>query len=572
MKQINKFDEFYRSLEGISTTNTNLDERRKSLQQLIQNFDKNIQNKTADKQLLAQNEELGKLLNTSIGKLKNSSTIWVENFEKLLKKEKFRSDLENYFIVIIFGKVKAGKSSLGNFIAKNNTTDNKAGFFKYDEAGSSEDISQLEEIVEDSEDGFATNNLECTMSIQGFRLSGLAWIDTPGLGSMVGQNGELAKEYIQSADYVIYPTSSNSPLQHDEIVQLKELFAQNKKVSICITKSDTFERRRDDSGNLIKNKVGNPAKFLINKTEKNRKDQEKYVNDEIEKIVDKDIESVLGDIFSISAHTAKQGIETNDEQLFENSNMPKFYELLTKVIKEKSQTLKQSTPFNGLLSFIDNELLSNNDKATSVAALEASLDFFDAKLKEIDDKFDMLKQNIDSDISSQAEYVISKYQSEITKQNSTQVFEKIDDELNTTIGDIIAENLKEIMQTFSASLDSIQGSLNNIDEFKIADEYKNIQVSYDDTGFLRNIGNKLGFMDRKYETMTETVKVGDNKNEMVLNFKASRIELQKSNAIANYDSLIKNFFEPMKTTSREIKDEIKKLKNDMNHFKTNLKG
>ena len=34
----------------------------------------------------------------------------------------------------------------------------------------------------------------------------MAWIDTPGLGSMVEENGELAKEYIQSADYNIYPT------------------------------------------------------------------------------------------------------------------------------------------------------------------------------------------------------------------------------------------------------------------------------------------------------------------------------------------------------------------------------
>ncbi len=80
----------------------------------------------------------------------------------------------------------------------------------------------------------------------------MAWIDTPGLGSMTLENGKLAKEYIQSADYIIYPTSSDSPLQRDEVEELKRLFEQNKKVTICITKSDKFERKKDKSGKYIR--------------------------------------------------------------------------------------------------------------------------------------------------------------------------------------------------------------------------------------------------------------------------------------------------------------------------------
>jgi len=241
--------------------NNDLQNKRELLKKYVYEYNKNIQIIEIDKTLQKQNKEIGALLNTTVDILKNSSKKWVENFNNILEKEKFRSDLENYFIIIIFGKVKAGKSSLGNFIAKNSPKSEKVSFFKYDEAGQEHTIQKLEEI---DDDFFDTNNLECTVEIQGFKLNSMAWIDTPGLGSMVEENGELAKEYIQSADYIIYPISSDSPLQADEISQLQELFKQNKKVTICITKSDKFERRKDTNGKYIK-QDGKIAKFLTNK-------------------------------------------------------------------------------------------------------------------------------------------------------------------------------------------------------------------------------------------------------------------------------------------------------------------
>ncbi len=130
------------------------------------NTNKKIENLTTDKNLQNQNNEIGKLLNLTIGNLKDSSKEWADKFNNILEKEKFRSDLENYFIVIIFGKVKAGKSSLGNFIAEHRPKSEKVSFFKYDEAGKEKSIKKLEEIEEDS---FDTNNLECTSNIQGFK-------------------------------------------------------------------------------------------------------------------------------------------------------------------------------------------------------------------------------------------------------------------------------------------------------------------------------------------------------------------------------------------------------------------
>ena len=344
MKHLAKLEEFYYSLKEISTVNSNLDEKRNVLQEHTIDFNNLVQSKTIDKNIVKQNKEMAELLTNTLNLIKNSSQTWINNFDEMLEKEKFRSDLENYFIIIIFGKVKAGKSSLGNFIANHKLKEQKTEFFKYDEAGKKQNIKKLEEIDEQKQE-FATANTECTVEIQGFKLDNMAWIDTPGLGSMVQENGDLAKEYIQSADYIIYPTSSDSPLQQDEREQLKELFEQNKKVTICITKSD--EKEEDECECASEEGCSNCNEGMINilknKSSENRKEQEEYVQNEINKLILKNKESVLGNIFSISTHTATKGIEENNSKLFEESNIPKFYELITKVVKEKSKQLKEAT-------------------------------------------------------------------------------------------------------------------------------------------------------------------------------------------------------------------------------------
>lgn len=206
MQDVEIFNNFYSGLNKITPINQNLDEERDKLFSIIKKFNDKIQDITLDNNIKEKNKDLGEILEQTLIKLKKSSNIWVDEFEKILQQEKFRNELENNFIVIVFGKVKAGKSSLGNFIAKNNTTNDKATFFIYDEAGNTQDVKELKEI--EGEDEFATDNLECTKSIQGFKLNGLAWIDTPGLGSMVKANGDLAKTYINSADYIIFPANS----------------------------------------------------------------------------------------------------------------------------------------------------------------------------------------------------------------------------------------------------------------------------------------------------------------------------------------------------------------------------
>lgn len=599
MNQFVKLEDFYKSLKDIKLINNSVDEKRELVKKYVSNFNANIQNLRIDENIKKQNKEISNLLEETINLIKLVSNDWLKNFDEMIEREKFRSDLSNYFIVIIFGKVKAGKSSLGNFIAKNKLESQKVEFFKYDEAGKKQAIKKLEEIEENS---FATNNLECTVEIQGFKLDGMAWIDTPGLGSMVKENGDLAKEYIQSADYIIYPTSSDSPLQLDEREQLKELFEQNKKVSICITKSDYKHEDECECGSEdgCENCNGGMVKVLKNKCLSKREGQEKFVKEEIYKLIPKDKEYILGDIFSISTHTAKKGLDSSDNELFEDSNIPKFYELLTDVIKDKASKLKADTPYEGLKSFIDFNILGSDiiKQNSSIKNIKLELESLEQVIRESQERFEILKENSSNDLVSEIEFIISKYSSEINKSNSKEIFLQIDSEINKKMFEIIEKNISEILNNFDASFKSLSTTFSS-NEFIIDDVYESIKVDTSarnkkiGAGILGVIatigvgiatggasllvqagativagaaagyaGGKLGEFSGSLDE--EKIVVGDNKEQILLKFKNSRLENYEKIAKGMYNEMQSLFFVPLEKSLNEIKFNL-------NQFEQNIK-
>lgn len=599
MNQFVKLEDFYKSLKDIKLINNSVDEKRELVKKYVSNFNANIQNLRIDENIKKQNKEISNLLEETINLIKLVSNDWLKNFDEMIEREKFRSDLSNYFIVIIFGKVKAGKSSLGNFVAKNKLESQKVEFFKYDEAGKKQAIKKLEEIEEDS---FATNNLECTVEIQGFKLDGMAWIDTPGLGSMVKENGDLAKEYIQSADYIIYPTSSDSPLQLDEREQLKELFEQNKKVSICITKSDYNDEDECDCGSEdgCKNCNKGIIKVLKNKSLLNRQKQEIFVKEEIYKLIPKDKNYILGDIFSISTHAAKNALCSSDNEFFEDSNIPKFYELLTDVIRDKASKLKADTPYEGLKSFIDFNILGSDiiKQNSSIKNIKLELESLEQVIRECQERFEILKENSSNDLVSEIEFIISKYSSEINKSNSKEIFLQIDSEINKKMFEIIEKNISEILNNFDASFKSLSTTFSS-NEFIIDDVYESIKVDTSarnkkiGAGILGVIatigvgiatggasllvqagativagaaagyaGGKLGEFSGSLDE--EKIVVGDNKEQILLKFKNSRLENYEKIAKGMYNEMQSLFFVPLEKSLNEIKFNL-------NQFEQNIK-
>jgi hypothetical protein len=70
--------------------------------------------------------------------------------------------------------------------------------------------------------------------------------------------------------------------------------------------------------------------------------------------------------------------------------------------------------------------------------------------------------------------------------------------------------------------------------------------------------------------MEEDVYIGDNKNEIIANFKANRLKSFMSVAKDNYSIIENEFFIPLQTISQDLKSHIHQLTTTVEKFKNNL--
>ncbi|MDA3042810.1 MULTISPECIES: hypothetical protein [unclassified Campylobacter] len=580
-----KMVEFYKSLDEISVRNSKIDEKRQKLQNLVNDLRDDLGNVSLDENLRKANEALAKTFESIKNTAQSSIENWNAEFEKNLENEKFRSELENYFIVMIFGKVKAGKSYLGNFIVKNRLENQTVSFFEYDQAGKKDEIKELTEIDEKE---FKTDFLECTSSIQGFKLSGLAWIDSPGLGSMTDENGELAKKYLSSADYVIYPSHSLDPFQMDENRELDEIFRANKEVTTIITKSD-ISGEDEINGEIVL--ISN------NKSPEIRKGQEEDCKKRIKEQIGKEV----GDIFSISTKMAKIGIENDDKEKFENSNISKLYENLTDIVKNKATKLKEQSPYLTLNSLID-EILE--DRENSIAQIKESIDKFDEETRQTNEKFDTFKLNSMSEVGLIVDEVVSKYATNLSNRDLKKTLKKIDKEIETKFEEDMKEKIKKIIAKYEQAIENFENELSYDYEIKEKREkivhstktrnkavgsavlggaamvalsfvpgvnvltWTGAAIAGVTTAAAGYVGGKIG--EATGEDEIEYVDMGDNSEEVILKFKEARTNLFAKQAEAIYENLQVQIFKPLEEKSSQIAGIINKFEKDMQAFRKEL--
>ncbi|WP_250530521.1 dynamin family protein, partial [Caballeronia sp. ATUFL_F1_KS4A] len=78
--------------------------------------------------------------------------------------------------------------------------------------------------------------------LQGVRLAGkLVLVDTPGLHSVTPENAVLTQRFTDSADGVLWLTSSTSPGQVQELDELGRELHRNKPLLPVVTRSDVYE-------------------------------------------------------------------------------------------------------------------------------------------------------------------------------------------------------------------------------------------------------------------------------------------------------------------------------------------
>jgi ATP phosphoribosyltransferase len=320
-------------------------------------------------------------IQSKINDAKNNDILWQLKFCN----KRLKSLIERYeFVVLVYGMVKAGKSDLGNFMAGVPIKQlKKEGLLKepslYDKIDISIEVwkdgkKQIEkEFMEFEEDA-----VEATNRIQVFRLGGLTWVDTPGTGSMTRENAKIAQEFIDNADLIVFLTSSENPLRKQDIEEIKQLHFKEKPWLIVISKSDTTNKDEVD-GKIVTKRVA--------KSSKDRKDQEYYV---LETIKEKELNQHLQNTkaISISVALAKDSLKTGDYKLFQDSNIPLFYEELCKIFEKKIDTLDMLDEIISSLNPMLDDYLSDTFFVTRLQSISEQLEPIDLK------KIDKIRANL----------------------------------------------------------------------------------------------------------------------------------------------------------------------------------
>ena len=174
--------------------------------------------------------------------LRDSVHAWMQQWSSLEAAQHLADYFDDQALLLVFGKFNAGKSSFCNFLAERFAAHGRRVQYFHVDAG---------RVVETPEP-FTEGVTETTSRLQGVRLGAkLVLLDTPGLHSVTPENAELTQRFTDSADGVLWLTSSTSPGQVQELDELGRELHRNKPLLPVVTRSDEYEEDEVD-GELVK--------------------------------------------------------------------------------------------------------------------------------------------------------------------------------------------------------------------------------------------------------------------------------------------------------------------------------
>ena len=219
---------------------------------------------------------------------------WSQELIELEATQALADHFDEKALLLVFGKFNAGKSSFCNFLADRFAAHGRSVQYFHVDAG------QIVDMTEPFKEG-AT---ETTSRLQGVRLGDkLVLLDTPGLHSVTPENSALTQRFTDSADGVLWLTSSTSPGQVQELDELSRELHRNKPLLPVVTRSDIYDEDEVD---------GEIVKILCNKPAPRRALQEADIEARAkEKLVTMDVDTaLLKPPVSISAYMAREQGQT----------------------------------------------------------------------------------------------------------------------------------------------------------------------------------------------------------------------------------------------------------------------
>lgn len=528
-----KIDLIQKQLESFSLT---VDEKRNNVTELLQQFKVDVTSDlpVPDMQNKKETNGVDVALQDALFQIQDTLTQWDAAIKIKAKGMNFMSKHEKYLVVMVFGAVKSGKSSLGNLFAGN--AFRKAAFdnaykhhatpvFETEEKGRNSGAI----VRHDGEVAFAVGYTDTTGDIQYFTLSGLRWIDSPGTGALRKEGDErimedMVKEYIPYADICIFLMNSSEPGLQSDMKYMQFLEKQRQSAIVVITHSDVTDEDEDEDGNIIQQ--------LVPKSPERRKRQE----DDICQRLSQEYPNLSSEQYralSVSTLLAEQAIQENDGEKFKSSNIDMLMQNIYKKVGNDIIQLKMEKPKNSLNTFVEEIINGQGDDVASIHVLLQELNTVTEEIenyqKRIDQSVNRILHAVISDVRYKVQHQSDEWsqqiyqggtaisQSEILSQISALIWDSLDKNINSYLGKIIKDYKKQQLSRVEMNLNvgSIQKKTTVI-ETPYTEVY---YVERDPSGLIEHVRHFFGktYLRRVTEqkVLTKQIDIGNNAMEVL---------------------------------------------------------
>lgn len=513
---------------------------------------------------------------------------WHHQIEKNKKGIKFMHSHEKYLVVMIFGAVKAGKSTLGNFFAGkdfiNASFDNEYKHRAHPVFATEEKGRDTGDIEKDNNGNtwFSEGVTDTTGAIQYFTLSGLRWMDSPGTGALEKDNDkrnmeEMVNEYIPYTDFCIFLMNSSEPGLMADMKYIKKLSREEQEAMVVITKSDYVDEDEDENGNLIR--------VWCAKTPENRKMQEDDILQRLHKTYP-DMPVNKFRAISVSTLLANSAIKNNDEQKYKDSNLDKLMMILSNKVSENIIELKEKKPKQNLNNFIESVIIEKedfkgiNELEEQLNSILKPIDEYKETIREITKK---LQKGIGLKIKNEVRKFSQQWVDEINRINSNMddkflsgkimqiansiLQKEINDSIANIIGNYQEQRIKIVEKTFN--LGGIEKKHTTIKK-----QYEEVYYeSRDPEGIWENIRSFFGKVYEIRKTRTKTITKDIDLGTNILDYLDKLmpaleqwIDEQVQHAL---DILQKTYFLPQEEYIKQMQRELILLKDKLNSLKFN---
>ena len=574
-------DDFFVKLDkmqgDLAKFSQNLDRRSEQIPALLKNFEQTIFS-SSDKKISGGNA-VERAAQKSLDNMQAVFATWSDKIESDRKGKQFIKKNERYLVVMIFGAVKAGKSTLGNFFAGkkffNAPFDNRykkipKPIFETEEKG--RDTGDIEKDSH-GDTWFQEGIIDTTGAIQYFTLSGLRWIDSPGTGA-VGKAGDtkdmtaLVEEYLSYTDMCIFLMNSSEPGLQDDMRYMQKLSRAGRDALIVITRSDKTKSKvvTDEFGNK---KLGSE---LIPKPDETRRLQENDICARVKETYP-EIDANKFRAISISTALANDAIDTTDDEKFKASGLDKLMKILGDKVSDNAIARKQENPRRLLNTFVDSVVDDLKNFDADLNEMTAAVEKYKADMAQMTA---LIVTNVSREVRSEVSARANEWNRQVKRGSkidneaiSAEVSKILQDALNTEIDSQMRRVIEDFQSTeFKTVKANISAAALEKKTVQIAHTYtESYTVERDPDGLWENFRSFLG---KKYyrvesDTRTEyqTVDLGTNLDEFLDSLMPQVEEYAKNQAGESLAELREKYFVGRENFARKMRGEIDKLRGEL---------